>query len=148
MKVFYFRLQTKLDICQRQEQMAREEMQKKIAARNQILQELEVLKTRFQAVHKSITELEVIPGQFPRMLMERQYISVLKQHIDVAEQNLAKAHKEVEEVRMVVLERIRETKTLEKLKEKAWRRYLQELLLEEQKHLDEVASSASHRRSF
>jgi len=43
---------------------------------------------------------------------------------------------------------MRETRTLEKLKDKAWHRYLHEMLLEEQKHIDEVAGITHHRKSL
>ncbi|MGS0764260.1 flagellar export protein FliJ [Syntrophomonas curvata] len=148
MKAFHFRLQTKLDICQRQEQVVREEMQRRILKRNQIVQELELLENRFQSVEDSIRELNGRQGQFPRIVINRQYIPVLKQEIKAAEDNLVLAEQKVEEARLVLMERMRETSTLEKLKDKAWRRYLHEFLLEEQKHIDEVAGAAHHRKSL
>ena len=148
MKAFHFRLQTKLDICQRQEQVIREEMQKKILIRNQALQELEVLEIRLQSVEESIRELNTCSGQFPRIIINRQYIPVLKQEIKVSEENLVRAEKEVEKARLELMERMRETRTLEKLKDKAWHRYLHELLLEEQKQIDEIAGTVHHRKSL
>lgn len=146
MKAFHFRLQTKLDICQRQEQVVREEMQRKILIRNQMLQELEELQGRFQSLEESIRELNGCQGQFSRIMINRQYIPVLKQEIKASENNLAIAEEEVEEIRLILMERMRETRTLEKLKDKAWHRYLHELLLEEQKHIDEAAGTAHHRK--
>lgn len=148
MKAFHFRLQTKLDICQRQEQVAREEMQRRILVRNQILQELEELQSRFQSLEESIRVLNGCRGQFPRIMINRQYIPVLKQEIKVNENNLMTAEAEVEESRLLLMEKMRETRTLDKLKDKAWNRYLHELLLEEQKHIDEVAGTAHHRKSL
>lgn len=148
MRAFHFRLQTKLDICQRQEQVTREEMHRRVAIRNQVLQELELLENRFQSLEQSIRELNAGPGQFPRIMINRQYIPVLNQHIKASEENLATAEEAVEEVRMELIERMRETRTLEKLKDKAWHRYLHEMLLEEQKHIDEVAGTAHHRKSL
>lgn len=148
MKAFRFRLQTKLDICQRQEQVAREEMQRRILIRDQILQELETLESRFQSVEDSIRELNGCQGQFQRIIINRQYIPVLKQEIKASEDKLTIAEEEVEAIRVVLMERMRETRTLEKLKDKAWHRYLHELLLEEQKHIDEVAGTAHHRKSL
>ena len=148
MKAFHFRLQTKLDICQRQEQVTREEMHRRIIFRNQVLQELELLENRFQSLEQSIREMNTGQGQFPRIMINRQYIPVLNQQIKTSEENLATAEEAVEEVRMELIERMRETRTLEKLKDKAWHRYLHELLLEEQKHIDEVAGTAHHRKSL
>ena len=148
MSAFHFRLQTKLDICQRQEQVTREEMHRRVAIRNQVLQELELLENRFQSLEQSIRELNAGPGQFPRIMINRQYIPVLNQHIKASEENLATAEEAVEEVRMELIERMRETRTLEKLKDKAWHKYLHEMLLEEQKHIDEVAGTAHHRKSL
>ena len=148
MRAFHFRLQTKLDICQRQEQMTREEMHRRIAIRNQVLQELELLENRFQSLEQSIREMNTGQGQFPRIMINRQYIPVLNQQIKTSEENLATAEEAVEEVRMELIERMRETRTLEKLKDKAWHKYLHEMLLEEQKHIDEVAGTAHHRKSL
>lgn len=148
MRAFHFRLQTKLDICQRQEQVTREEMHRRVAIRNQVLQELELLENRFQSLEQSIRELNAGPGQFPRIVINRQYIPVLNQQIKTSEENLATAEEAVEEVRLELIERMRETRTLEKLKDKAWHRYLHEMLLEEQKHIDEVAGTAHHRKSL
>lgn len=148
MRAFHFRLQTKLDICQRQEQVTREEMHRRIAIRNQVLQELELLENRFQSLEQSIREMNTGPGQFPRIMINRQYIPVLNQQIKISEENLTTAEEAVEEVRMELIERMRETRTLEKLKDKAWHRYLHEMLLEEQKHIDEVAGITHHRKSL
>ena len=148
MKAFHFRLQTKLDICQRQEQVTREEMHRRITFRNQVVQELELLENRFQSLEESIRELNANPGQFPRIMINRQYIPVLNQQIKTSEENLATAEEAVEEVRMELIERMRETRTLEKLKDKAWHKYLHEMLLEEQKQIDEVAGTAHHRKSL
>jgi flagellar FliJ protein len=148
MKAFHFRLQTKLDICQRQEQVTREEMHRRVAIRNQVLQELELLENRFQSLEQSIRELNANPGQFPKIMINRQYIPVLNQQIKTSEENLVLAEEAVEEVRMELIERMRETRTLEKLKDKAWHKYLHEMLLEEQKHIDEVAGTAHHRKSL
>ena len=148
MRAFHFRLQTKLDICQRQEQVTREEMHRRIAIRNQVLQELELLENRFQSLEQSIREMNTGQGQFPRIMINRQYIPVLNQQIKTSEENLATAEEAVEEVRMELIERMRETRTLEKLKDKAWHRYLHEMLLEEQKHIDEVAGITHHRKSL
>lgn len=148
MKAFHFRLQTKLDICQRQEQVTREEMHRRITFRNHVVQELELLENRFLSLEESIRELNANPGQFPKIMINRQYIPVLNQQIRVTEENLILAEDAVEEVRMELIERMRETRTLEKLKDKAWDKYLHELLLEEQKHIDEVAGTAHHRKSL
>jgi len=148
MRAFHFRLQTKLDICQRQEQVTREEMHRRITFRNHVVQELELLENRFLSLEESIRELNANPGQFPKIMINRQYIPVLNQQIRVTEENLILAEDAVEEVRMELIERMRETRTLEKLKDKAWDKYLHELLLEEQKHIDEVAGTAHHRKSL
>ena len=148
MRAFHFRLQTKLDICQRQEQVTREEMHRRITIRNQVLQELELLENRFQSLEQSIREMNTGPGQFPRIMINRQYIPVLNQQIKISEENLTTAEEAVEEVRMELIERMRETRTLEKLKDKAWHKYLHEMLLEEQKHIDEIAGTAHHRKSL
>jgi len=147
MKAFRFKLQTKLDICERQEQMAREELQKKIIIRNQIREELQSLKKQLYSLQESIREHNSCQGQFHLMLIKRRYIPVIKEQIHKTQKKLAQAEARVEEARLLLLERRRDTRTLEKLKDKAWHRYLHELLLEEQKQIDELAGTAHHRKS-
>jgi len=61
---------------------------------------------------------------------------------------LALAERNFETARLVLVEKTRETQTLKKLKDKEWNIYLQEVLREEQKDIDEVAINRHYRKNL
>lgn len=139
MKAFQFRLQTKLNIAERLEHVAREEMQRATMARNQLQEDLYSANRRLGCMQDSVRELSRGPGLFEKILIIKQYIPVMIKSIKEIEHNLAEAEQQVEKCRLDLLEKKKELQTLERLKDKAWHRYLHELQLEEQKLIDEVA---------
>lgn len=148
MKAFRFRLQTKLEICTRQEQLAWEEMQSRLKERELLLEELQYRERRLLAVEEEIRQDSCKAQGFQALLLKREFVPVLVMQIEQAEQNLSQAEARVEEARVLLLERKRETSTLEKLKERAWQEYLLELQQEEQKIIDEIAINNHFRRDL
>ncbi|MDD2509678.1 MAG: flagellar FliJ family protein [Syntrophomonas sp.] len=148
MKAFYFRLHTKLEICIRQEQIAREEMQRCLRERDILLEELQRRMQKLMAMEEEIRQESFKVQEFQALLVKREFIPVLGMQIEQAEQNLSQAEARVEESRVLLLERKRETGTLEKLKERAWQEYLFELQQEEQKIIDEIAINNHFRRDL
>ena len=57
------------------------------------------------------------------------------------------AAEQVEQARQILVERMKESKTLNRLREKEWLAYCQELLKEEQKQIDEVATTRYLRKN-
>jgi len=145
MKAFQFRLQTKLTIALRQEQLAREELQRASFVRDQIADELAEMIDRLGNLQASIRNMIQESEPFEKILIVREYIPIVSASIQELELKLIQAEKRVEECRQELLEKKKETRTMEKLKEKAWQRYLYELQLEEQKLIDEVANTAHYR---
>ncbi|SHG58295.1 flagellar FliJ protein [Thermosyntropha lipolytica DSM 11003] len=140
MKPFVFRLQTKLDVSRREEEMAKARLQ----AKEKEVEELEVEKAN---LYCSLARSEAMMRNFLResniyfVNLIRDYIPVLKENIARVEERLDKAREELENLRQDLLKKKREVKTLEKLKQKAWEEYLYELNREEQKFIDEIATS-------
>lgn len=147
MKPFQFRLQTKLDITNLQEQIAREKMQASISIRDEIAEALEKTNNRMKQAEQSIRDLSGKRDTFQKMLLTNEYLPVLKKQEDEIRENLYSAEKMVEQARHRLLERTRETGTLQKLKEKAWALYLHEAKLEEQKIIDEIAINGHFRKN-
>lgn len=145
MKAFQFRLQTKLTIALRQEELAREELQRASFVRDQIADELAEMIERLANLHASIRDMIQSSEPFERILIVREYIPIVTASIQELELKLIQAEQRVEECRLELLEKKKETRTMEKLKEKAWQRYLHELQLEEQKLIDEVANTGHYR---
>jgi flagellar FliJ protein len=148
MKAFRFRLQTKLEICTRQEQIAWEEMQRCLRERELLLEELQCREQRLVAVEEEIRQDSFKVQGFQTLMLKREFVPILVMQIEQAEQNLSQAEARVEEARVLLLERKRETTTLEKLKERAWQEYLLELQQEEQKIIDEIAINNHFRRDL
>lgn len=148
MKAFRFRLQTKLEICTRQEQIAWEEMQRCLRERDFLLEELQYREQRLLAVEEEIRQDSCKVQGFQTLMLKREFVPILVMQIEQAEQNLSQAEARVEEARVLLLERKRETTTLEKLKERAWQEYLLELQQEEQKIIDEIAINNHFRREL
>lgn len=145
MKAFQFRLQTKLTIALRQEELAREELQRASFVRDQIADELAAMIERLTNLHTSIRDMIQSSEPFERVLIVREYIPIVTTSIQELELKLIQAEQRVEECRQELLEKKKETRTMEKLKEKAWQRYLYELQMEEQKLIDEVANTGHYR---
>jgi flagellar export protein FliJ len=82
------------------------------------------------------------------LLLIKEFIPVLIKLIINTEDRLNLAEQEVERARGVLLERTKETKTLNKLHEKEWQIYLQEWNREEQKLVDEIAITGHFRKNL
>jgi len=145
MKAFQFRLQTKLTIATRQEQLAREELQRASFVRDQIADQLAEMMDRLSGLQTSVRVMVQTAEPFERILIIKEYIPVVTTSIQELEIRLLQAEEVVEQCRAELLEKKKETRTMERLKEKAWQRYLHELQLEEQKLIDELANNGHYR---
>lgn len=145
MKAFKFRLQTKLDISQRQEELAREEMLIKIQKRDFIITELGRLEDRMLRVQQSARSINSF-NSFQEMIALREYIPVFKEQIKMVQDALAQAEEDVEEARQKLLQKARECKTLHKLKDKEWADYLYKFNQQEQKIIDETANNNHYKQ--
>lgn len=140
MKPFVFRLQTKLDISKREEEILRTRLREKEKEAEEIEKELSDLQddlSRIEDMARSFLKDSNI--YFVSLI--RDYLPVLKENIINCQERLSQAQMELEKVRQELMNKRREVKTLEKLKEKEWEDYLHEINLEEQKFIDEVAGS-------
>lgn len=148
MKAFRFRLQTKLEICIRQEQIAWEEMQRCLREQNLLQEQLQRREQRLAAMEEEIRQDSLKAKGFQVLLLKREFIPVLMMQIEQAQHDLSQAEARVEDARLQLIERKRETTTLEKLKERAWQDYLLELQREEQKIIDEIANNNHFRKDL
>ena len=147
MKAFHFRLQTKLDITVRQEDIARENLQANVNIRNEIEGELNRIADRVQEMEETIRQLNDSPGDFQELVTRRQYLPVLNLRKQVVTVHLEKAEEKVETAREALHVKARETSTLERLREKQMLVYQKELLSEEQKIIDELAITTHFRKN-
>ncbi|NLJ71872.1 MAG: flagellar export protein FliJ [Syntrophomonadaceae bacterium] len=142
MKRFVFRLQTNLDIAEGQEKLAIEQLALKISERDIINEQLKLKIDKLKRLEDSFKY-----KSFKEALLINDYLPVLRAHILEINFELKKAEEKVEIARNILIECKKETKTLTKLKEKEWKAYLNELNIEEQKEIDEIAINKHFRNN-
>jgi len=148
MKPFSFRLQTKLKITSIYEDVAREELQDKLSSRDKIAGRLNLLNQKMSELEQSIRSLGNESDTYQRMVVSREYIPVLQAKKASVISELNTAEERVEEARSILMNWVRETSTLEKIKERDWSKYRYEVNLEEQKHIDESAIRIFYRKRY
>lgn len=143
MRRFEFSLQKVLDYRQRREEQA---IRAFAEAQAQLLHEQAVL-------HKLVVEREECLRRSHRrqrltvdlLDVEQTYLSALEERIEAQRERVAEAEKVLEERQEALIEAQRERKALERLREKHYEQWRQEILRIEQKALDELATARSVR---
>ena len=148
MKAFKFRLQTSLNVSLRREQVAREELQACMAEKERVEEQMAQLNDKLARLEARIRELGLDQPMSQETLMHREYLPLLHKQIRQMQIRLDRAEERVEDARAMLLERKKESQSLERLREKEWQEYLHELSLEEQKAIDEVAISTHYRKNM
>ncbi len=146
MKPFKFRLQTKLDICCREEQQIREELQIRIYLRDQLQKEMDEIQCKLNEIEAAIKDLMVQGFSLEHFLILKNYLPIIRSMRSNKEVELNQAELAIAETRSILIEKIKETKILEKLREQEWKNYQIELNLEEQKLIDELAINSHFRK--
>lgn len=147
MKAFRFRLETSLNIAERQEQMAREELLARMAKRDAIQEQLNLAWGQLHSLEQNIRDSMSARIPLENILIIKDYIPVVREMIANLGADLRQAEQELEEARSQLLEKVKETRTLQKLKQKEWRLYLLEWNREEQKLIDEIAITGHFRKT-
>lgn len=119
--------------------MAREDLIARTLKRDQIQLQLDAAYRRLHGMEQDIRESVGKGIPLDKILITINYIPIIEELIDNLESGLKAAEQEVEEARRILLERVKETRTLRKLREKEWMIYLAEWNREEQKIIDEIA---------
>ena len=139
MAKFRYRMQNILDIKEKMENQAKTAYgmaNAKLAAEQQKLQDILIRRAGYELVSGSINVLEIREC--------RKAIDVLKSKQRSQMMNVHAAERDVELARKQLNEAMVERKTHEKLKEKAFEEFKQELLHEESKEIDELVSYTYH----
>lgn len=146
MRAFQFRLQTKLDLSNREEQQVREELQILILQREQIQGELAEIQAKLDGIETAIKELMAEGFSLEEYLVLKNYLPIIRSMRMQKEAELIRAESFITETRSRLIEKMKERKTLEKLREKEWLNYLLEFNREEQKIIDELAINNHFRK--
>ena len=144
MAKFHYKLQSVLDIKQKleeQEKIAFGLAMAKLQEEQEVLQNLMIQKAGYDRKARKLLEGTI-------NLLEinscRKAIETMKARIRSQMMNVHKAEKQVEAVRRRLNEVMIERKTYEKLREKKFEDFKQELLYEEKKEVDELVSYTYH----
>lgn len=145
MKPFVFRMQTKLDVVAREEDLVRQQLQHRVDERDRVQNDLNEVVTQVEELENALVQMMHGTVHVDRMLLMRNYLPVLNEIRHDKELELLQAEKKVEITRNQLVNKRKETRILEKLKERDWREYTVELNREEQKILDEIAINGHYR---
>ncbi|WP_020587774.1 flagellar export protein FliJ [Desulfobacter curvatus] len=140
MKKFRFRLESLLKYKRHLEQVAKQEMAQAVANVLACEQRITGLQNdRISATEQldTLVEKGMGAGQFNRY---RQFITAIDQTIILERNKKIELEKILDEKRNALKQRTIDKKSLERLREKQDREYTHEMLREEQKGLDEIAS--------
>jgi len=140
MKRFQFRLQALLKYKKHLEEMARQEMAKAISRVNACEERIQTLgKERRDVAHSLEQQVEkgMGSGEFKRY---HEFIGVMDQMLVSQKKTKQRLEKELVEKRSMLAKRTIDKRAMERLREKRADEYTREMLKEEQKALDEVAS--------
>jgi len=140
MKRFQFRLQALLNYKKHLEEMARQEMAKAVARVNACEEQIQALaQDRRNAADSLETRVEkgIGSGEFKQY---HGFIAAMDQMLVIQKKTKQRLERELAEKRSMLAKRTIDKRAMERLREKRAEEYTQEMLKEEQKVLDEVAS--------
>lgn len=142
---FHYKLQSVLDIKQKlesQEKIAFSLAAGKLQEEQEKLQNLMIQKASYDRQARKLVEgkIDILEINTCRRAVETMKTRIRTQMLEVH-----KAEKQLEEVRLQLNEVMIERKTYEKLREKKFEEFKQQLLYEENKEVDELVSYTYHR---
>ena len=142
---FHYKLQSVLDIKQKlesQEKIAFSLAAGKLQEEQEKLQNLMIQKASYDRQARKLVE-----GKIDKLEINtcRRAVETMKTRIRTQMLEVHKAEKQLEEVRLRLKEVMIERKTYEKLREKKFEEFKQQLLYEENKEVDELVSYTYHR---
>lgn len=141
MRRFRFRLERILEYRRRLEEAAYEDLQQAIRRRTELERSLEAHKKRWRLVAQARHPLEV-----EEWTLREQYLRALQEQIEQGQALLLMLQAEEEQARSAYLKARRARESLDRLRQRAYERYLADLEAEIQKMSDEQVLLANYRR--
>lgn len=147
MKDYVFRLQKVL----RAKEIKQNVEERKLAEEKQHLDQqqaaLEELKSREQRFLEELKEKRMYTSRGHEIRNYSSYQRQVQKYVDQQHQEVRKAHQRVKRQRQDLLDAARETQILDRLREKDYRKYLEEFRHREQKSLDELSQLQPYRKN-
>ncbi|MBT4288571.1 MAG: flagellar export protein FliJ [Deltaproteobacteria bacterium] len=144
--MFQFSLQTALDVRLRQEKIKMKDLAEKVAIEQSIKNQIDGTKNRAFQADISLNQKKQA-GSFTIQELKMQSSFKARTKLELADyyQKLELAHQAVEEKQNILIQASRARKTLEILKEKELKRFMEKIAQLERKHMDEIAGNQFQR---
>ena len=140
--MFKFSLQTALDVRSRQEKMKMKDLAEKLAVERTIVNKIDQIKSNTK---KAENELDTAKESRYMTINQMIFLTGFKNRMKVvlaeSYEQLQAAQKEVEEKQLALIEASKARKTIEILKEKEEKRYLEKIARIQKKNMDEIAGN-------
>ncbi|WP_041667333.1 flagellar export protein FliJ [Acetohalobium arabaticum] len=130
-----------LDYRQQEEDMIQQELTKIQSVLKKEKEKLNKLVTNKCEIQTKLKEKESNGINLQQAVMYRDHLEVLAAEIEEQKQVVAQIKEEFEKCRSRLLDKTKECKMLNKLKERQFANYKEEFLKEEQKNIDELATN-------
>lgn len=140
MKLFNFKLQTALDLKLKQEDQQKQLMGKLQQRYQEQMDLLNRFEERLLYLQKQLRAQQRESLKLPKIKTYEDYMPVLNGRIEQQSTQVEKILAEIHKAREVLVNLMQERKVLEKLKVKKFEEYQKQLLAEEQKIIDEMAT--------
>ncbi len=140
MAKFVYRMQSILTIKEKMESQAKNEFARARMHLNEEEEKLEALKDRKEAYEQEGRELQKNSLSVRDILDNRNAIERMKDFIAIQKKAVATAQAQLEEARQKLQNAMQESKTQERLKEKAFEEFMKEENARESKEIDELVS--------
>lgn len=147
MKRFEFGLQTKLDVTVTREDQAKQELALRRAQLDSEKRRLQALEAEREQCYQRLRQGQQEVLQLDQLALVKSYLPRLKERIAAQAEQVRRAENEVQAAQQRLQELMQERKALEKLRDKEYAEYQQEVLRQEQLVIDEVAITGYWRSS-
>lgn len=140
MAKFIYRMQSILNIKEKMEEQAKMEFAQARIRLTEEEERLEYLTDRKDAYVSRGRELQADSLNVFDIMENRDAIALMKEFIEEQKRAVAKAERQLEEARLKLQNAMQESKTHERLREKAFEEFVKEINAQEAKEIDELTS--------
>ena len=147
MAKFIYRMQSILDIKTKMEEQAKMEFAAAKMRLDEEEEKLQVLQDRKAAYEERGRTLRKDSLKVPEIIENRDAIAMMEEFIEIQKGCVESAERQLEEARLKLQNAVQESKTQEKLKEKAFEEFVHEENAREAKEIDELTSYTHGRKA-
>ena len=142
MKPFTFKLQSALDLKLKQEEQQKEFMGKLQRSYQEQMELLNRFEERLLYLQNQLRKQQRNSIELDKIRSYEEYLPILHGKIEDQSAQVERILAEIHKAREVLVALMQERKVLEKLRLKKLQEYQKQVLLEEQKHIDEMATNS------